>query len=77
MATVTIRNLDDEVVERLRARARLNDRSLEAELRLLLNQAAQTVDPAEFVEITDRIRHLSPGPIRSDTTALLREDRER
>jgi plasmid stability protein len=77
MATVTIRNLDDDIVERLRARARLNDRSLEAELRLLLAQASRAIDAAEFVDITDGIRRLSPSPIRSDTTAMLREARDR
>lgn len=33
MATVTIRNLSDEVVEALKARARRNSRSMEAEVR--------------------------------------------
>lgn len=35
MATVTVRNLDDEVVKRLKQRAKENGRSLEAELRAL------------------------------------------
>ncbi len=30
MATVTIRNLDDTIVERLKSRAKLHDRSLES-----------------------------------------------
>jgi plasmid stability protein len=36
MATLLIRNLDDAVKERLRARARANGRSLEAEAREVL-----------------------------------------
>jgi len=38
MATLTIRQLDDQVYERLKARARANKRSLEAEARLLLDE---------------------------------------
>lgn len=40
MAQVLIRGLDDEVVERLRDRARAGGRSLESELRIILNRAA-------------------------------------
>ena len=41
MANVTIRNLEDEVVERLKARAKTHNRSLEAELREILTTAAR------------------------------------
>ncbi len=40
MANLTIRNLDDEVVAKLKARAKAHHRSLEAELRALLSEAA-------------------------------------
>ena len=41
MAQIIVRNLDDAVVDRLKARARTNDRSLEAEVRLILEQSAR------------------------------------
>ena len=41
MGTLTIRKLDDKVIERLKARARTRRRSLEAELRELLSQASR------------------------------------
>jgi plasmid stability protein len=41
MAQLIVRNLDDEVKERLRARARRNGRSLEAEAREILREAAE------------------------------------
>ena len=41
MANLTIRNLDDEVVEKLKARAKENERSLEAEIRVLLTETAE------------------------------------
>jgi plasmid stability protein len=40
MATVLVRQLDDEVVRRLEQRAAGNNRSLESEVRHILEQAA-------------------------------------
>ena len=42
MATLTIRNLPDEVYDRLRVRAAENKRSMEAEARALLVEAENT-----------------------------------
>jgi len=39
MASITIRNLDDEVKDRLRMRAAENGRSMEEEARLILREA--------------------------------------
>ena len=39
MASITIRNLDDEVKHRLRVRAAWNGRSMEEEARLILREA--------------------------------------
>ncbi|MBN1171200.1 MAG: Arc family DNA-binding protein, partial [Micromonosporaceae bacterium] len=39
MAAVTIRNLDDRIRERLRVRAAMNGRSMEAEIRVILADA--------------------------------------
>lgn len=39
MATITVRNLDDEVQRRLKRRAARNDRSMEAEARAILSAA--------------------------------------
>ena len=41
MASVTIRNLDDEVVKTLKEQAKTHNRSLEAELRQVLTEAAE------------------------------------
>lgn len=41
MAAVSVRNLDDEVKERLRVRAAEHGRSLEAEIRAILTEAVQ------------------------------------
>jgi len=44
MATLTIRNLDDELKSRLRIRAARNDRSMEEEVRVILQQAVRDTD---------------------------------
>ena len=46
MATALVRDLDDAVYERLKARAAGNNRSLEAELREILVLASKQVDVA-------------------------------
>ncbi|HWL70937.1 MAG TPA: Arc family DNA-binding protein [Geminicoccus sp.] len=40
MATILVRNVDDAVVERLKAQAKEHGRSMEAEVRALLTEAA-------------------------------------
>ena len=78
MATLTIRNLDNQVVERLKKRAKDNGRSLEAELRELLKQAANRKSPEDLLAIADRIAAMTPeGVKQTDSAELLREDRDR
>ena len=78
MATLTIRNLDDKVVERLKERARDNERSLEAEVRALLSQAAERPSRKKFIEIAEKIAAMTPeGVKQTDSVELLREDRDR
>ncbi len=77
MANLTIRNLDDKVVERLKKKAKDNGRSLEAELRELLKQAANRKSPEELLAIADRIAAMTPNVPQTDSAELLREDRDR
>ncbi len=77
MATVTIRNLDDAVVERLKYQAKQNGRSLEAEVRELLKQAANRKTPEELLAIADRIAAMTPDVPQTDSAELIREDRDR
>ncbi len=77
MANLTIRNVDDKVVERLKKRAKDNGRSLEAELRELLKQAANRKSPEELLAIADRIAAMTPDVPQTDSAELLREDRDR
>ncbi len=77
MANLTIRNLDDKVVERRKKKAKDNGRSLEAELRELLKQAANRKSPKELLAIADRIAAMTPDVPQTDSAELLREDRDR
>ena len=77
MANVTIRNLDDEVVVRLKKRAKTSNRSLEAELREILTRAADTMTPRELRVIAERIAAMTPDVPQTDSAELIREDRDR
>lgn len=50
MAVMTIRNLDDEVRDKLRIRAAHNGRSMEAEVWTILEQAVESPVERTFIE---------------------------
>ncbi|MEE8225944.1 MAG: plasmid stabilization protein [Kiloniellales bacterium] len=77
MANVTIRNLDDKVVVRLKKRAKTSNRSLEAELREILTRAADTMTSRELRVIAERIAAMTPDVPQTDSAELIREDRDR
>ena len=78
MANLTIRSLDDQVVERLKEHALQNERSLEAEVRHILSEAANIPTREEFWARADAIRAMTPkGVKQTDSVSLLREDRDR
>jgi plasmid stability protein len=57
MATVTVRNLDDDVQRRLKARAAMHHRSMEAEVRAILSAAvSDTGLPQAWVAATRDLR---------------------
>ena len=76
MARVLIRDLDERTVERLKARASRNGRSLQAELRTIVERAA-TVDIVETRGLATRIRRQLSNRKHSDSAALIADDRRR
>jgi plasmid stability protein len=76
MAQVVIRNIDDEAMARLKARARRKGVSLERELRAILLETAR-LDEAGFREQAAAFRRKLAGRRHSDSTRLIREDRDR
>ncbi len=79
MANLTIRNIDDGVVEQLKAQAKRNHRSLEAEVRTRLeNSLSPSNRMMELRELADRIAAMTPRDIpQTDSVELIREDRDR
>lgn len=75
MAQLTVRNLGDDVVAALKARAANHGRSAEAEHRRILEDALRPRESQDFFARAraQRVR-LTSGP---STTDLLREDRDR
>ena len=77
MANLTIRNLDDEVVAKLKAQAKAHHRSLEAELREILTGTARAPVSQNRRAIAERIAAMTPDVPQTDSVDLLREDRRR
>jgi plasmid stability protein len=76
MANLTIRNLDDEVVAKLKAQAKAHHRSLEAELREILSATVGRQAREDFLARADRIAAMTPKNYQTDSTLLIREDRD-
>jgi plasmid stability protein len=75
--TLTVRNIDDDVVAALKAQAKRNKRSLEAEVRVVLRDAVEPGSRISLRELADRIAALTPKVPQTDSTELVREDRAR
>ena len=79
MVTINVRRLDEDVVDRLKRRASLNNRSLEGEARHILECAAEddmAAKRAAFGEAMKRLRPLTEGRKHTPAEALIREDRD-
>ncbi len=79
MAQILVRNLSKEVVERLKKRAMEDGRSLQSEVKLILEQAAfePRVDMETARKICEEFRRRFKGRRFPDTVELIREDRVR
>ena len=76
MGQVIVRNLDDRTIAALKAKAALHGTSLEQELRRILSEAARP-GPEERLARAGEIRAMTPRKAQSDSTRLVRQDRER
>ena len=78
MGTIDVRNLDDDVIARLKERARDNHRSLEAEVRALLTEVSGRPSKKKFIEPANPISAMTPkGVKQTDSALLIREDSDR
>lgn len=76
MAQVIVRNIDDGAIRRLKARAARKGTSLERELRTIIVEAARP-DRSSFRERAAALRQKLAGRRHTDSTKLIREDRDR
>lgn len=76
MPDMLIRDVDKQVLERLRARAKRHGRSLQAELLQILQQAGQSEDKTP-AQLAAEIRRRLAGTPQSDSTKLIARDRRR
>ena len=77
MAQVLVRQLDGKVVERLKKRAKEHGRSLQSEVKTILEEAVPDYEGAwkRIERFQKRLKQ--SGRKFSDSAALIREDRDR
>lgn len=71
-----MRDIPDEVVERLKAKAAAEGRSLEAHLRRVLEEAS-ILDREAFLAVADAVAESTRGRARTDAAELIRSSRDR
>ena len=76
MGQLLVRNVDDDLILRLKERAGAHGRSAEAEPRLILAQALCSSGES-FAERAARWRRLTAGRETTDSAELIRADRDR
>lgn len=74
--SLSIRNLDDALVSRLKQRAARHGRSTEAEVRDILRRAVAENGPASFAQLAAELRALTAGRAHTPSEILQREGRE-
>ncbi|NGZ99262.1 MAG: hypothetical protein CV089_24670 [Nitrospira sp. WS110] len=77
MAQVLVRQLDDKLVDRLKKRAKEHGRSLQSEVKTILEEAVPDYEAAWKRIDGFRKRLKKSGRKFSDSAALIREDRDR
>jgi plasmid stability protein len=77
MKSVTIHDIEDDVLDRLEQQAKAHNRSIEAELRDIVTRAVRPLSVDDFFERADRIAAATRGRPQTDSATLLREDRDR
>ncbi|MCU0568196.1 MAG: hypothetical protein MUF49_16560 [Oculatellaceae cyanobacterium Prado106] len=79
MTQLIINNIDATILEQLNARAANHQRSLEDELKAILQEvidAEQVSKMAAFIEQAAQMRQSLADRVHTDSTELVREDRD-
>ena len=80
MPQVLIRNVDQDILNRLKIQASTHGRSLQAELKTILEESVrqpQKLSVKEFLKEIERLHKGLGRCILSDSAELIRKDRER
>jgi antitoxin FitA len=76
MASLSVRNLEDDTMARLKRRAARHGRSAEAEARDILAQALSAEADLDFAELAAELRALTAGRQHTPAEDLQREGRQ-
>jgi antitoxin FitA len=78
MAQILLRGLDDALVARLKERATLNHRSLQGEVKAILEEAAPIATKSEALAIVDKWQRYwkEQGKTFSDSAEMIRKMRD-
>ncbi len=76
MASLSVRNLDDNLLARLKRRAARHGRSAEAEVRDILRQTLSGEADTDFDTLAAELRALTSGRRHTPAEDLLREGRD-
>ena len=76
MPSMSVRNLDDDLLGKLKRRAARHGRSAEAEVRAILGQALSSEAELGFDDLAAELRALTAGRRHTPAENLLREGRD-
>jgi plasmid stability protein len=76
MGSILVRGLNQKTIERLKAHARLNGRSLQQEVKEILERAADALTMREARQLFERWSRRLGERSFSDSAELIREDRD-
>ncbi|PKP97721.1 MAG: hypothetical protein CVT74_13205 [Alphaproteobacteria bacterium HGW-Alphaproteobacteria-13] len=76
MSALHVRNVDDDLIFRLKQRAARHGRSIEAEHREILRQALSAEIETSFADLAAELRALTAKRRQTPSEILLREGRE-
>jgi len=75
-SSLHVRNLDEDLIRRLKRRAARHGRSAEAEHREILRQALSGEEEVDFISLLAEVRALSAGRKQTPSEVLQREGRD-
>lgn len=78
MPNILVRNLESETVDELRIRAKRNQRSVQAEVKSIIEEATRSRAGAveRALRLSQEMHRMTRGRDMPDSTDIIREDRE-